>query len=101
MVTRRLLPQSLPVARPGAPLCIVPSLPVRLGTVSPHRSTDVFVLDVEKFTVRAIQVLALALNFVQVVACFKAHNNGIAALQLSHDGRFANIPASLLCRFAL
>ena len=49
--------QSLPVAqvegrRGGPPLCIVPSLPVRMGTVSPYRSTDVFVLDVDKFMVR-------------------------------------------------
>ena len=54
---RRCLLQSLPVFRPGAPLCIVPSLPVRLGTVSPHCGTDVFVLDVDKFTVRAMQKL--------------------------------------------
>jgi hypothetical protein len=53
-----LIPQSLPVAqvenRHGAPLCIVPSVPVKLGTVSPHRSTDVFVLDVDKFLVQAL-----------------------------------------------
>ena len=54
-----LVAQSLPVAqvdgRKGAPLCIVPSLPAaRLGTVSPHRSTDVFVLDIENFVVSGI-----------------------------------------------
>lgn len=56
MLMPRLLPQSLPVAqvegRRGAPLCIVPTRPAKLGTVSPHRSTDVFVLDVDNFVVR-------------------------------------------------
>ena len=59
-------PQSLPVAqvenRRGAPLCIVPSVPVKLGTVSPHRSTDVFVLDVDKFLVQACSPIQYTLD---------------------------------------
>jgi hypothetical protein len=94
MLTPRFVLQSLPVGRSGAPLCIVPSLPAaRLGTVSPYRDTDVFVLDVDNFVVRSspqgIVSTACTDSIWQAVACFKAHNNGIAALQLSHDGRSA------------
>lgn len=51
------------------------------------------------FHSRGFSLARSLMSYSQAVACFKAHNNGIAALQLSHDGRFANISETFL--FAL